>query len=116
MSAILAESLGLSDSDLGATARSPPRLHLQVLVNAVLAEQPVALAGVAGQHLPLGREDARDVDDEIHGYRSPVPVPPLQRVDEIKMRDLPERGCGFPLAGRVIRARRREARVADQEA
>ena len=63
MPEVLAERLGLGHPDLSPPAGAPLRLAFEVLVDPVLPQQPVALAGVAGEHLPLDGEDARDVDD-----------------------------------------------------
>ena len=56
MPPILAEDLRLRDAHFGSASRSPPRLHFQVFVDTVLAEQPVSLTGVTGQHVALHRE------------------------------------------------------------
>src|SRR5262245_11203172 len=50
MAAMLAEGFGVFDVDFPTAPATPAGLHLEVFVDAVLTEQPVALAFVAGEH------------------------------------------------------------------
>ena len=113
---VLAEALRLLDPDLAPAVRPPLGLALQVLVHPVLSEQPLALARVAGKHPALDVEDARHVDVEVDRHRAAFAVAALERIDEVEVRDLRERRGRVPLAGGIVRARRAEAGVADQQA
>ncbi len=113
---VLPERLGVLDADLRAARGGPLGLALKVLVDPVLPEQPVPLAGVAGQHPPLDLEDRRDVHEKPRRLWPPVAVDPLDRVDKIEVGDLRQGGRGVPLSGRVVGDRRGEAGVAHEDA
>ena len=70
----------------------------------MLAQQPVALALVASQHLPLGVEHPRDIDPKVDRHAPAVAVPPLHGMNEIKMGNLREHRRRVPLPGHVVGA------------
>ena len=74
MSAVLPEPLGVGDPDLGPAAGPPFRLDFEIFVDAMLAHEPVALAGVAGEHLALGRKDPRNIDVKFGRHRPALAV------------------------------------------
>ena len=82
----------------------------------MLPQQPVALAGVTGEHLPLDGEDARDIDDETGRDGTAVAVDPLDGVHEVEVGDPVERRGGLPLPRDEVGQGRGEASVADQQA
>src|SRR5262249_17889293 len=65
---VLAEGLGVGDAGLRARVRRPLPHCLDVLVHAVLPTQPLALAGVRCQHLPLRLDHRRDVHMQARRY------------------------------------------------
>ena len=116
MSLVLAKSLRLVDPDLRAPMRAPLGLTFQVLIHSMLSEQPLALAGVTGEHLPLGLEDSRDIHVKVDRDGLSLAVRSFERIHEVKMRNSLERRGGIPLARGVVRARRPETGVAHQQA
>ncbi len=115
MAPILTKGLRLRDGHFGSSSRSPPRLHFEVFVDPVLAEQPVSLTCVTGQHAAFRREYAADADVEIGGNRLAKAVGPFERIDEIEIRNFLEGRGGLPLPGGIVGTRRRETGVADQK-
>ena len=77
--------------------------------------EPVALAGVAGEHLALGRKHPRHIDVKIDRHRPSFAVDTFERIHEIEVRNLCQRGRRLPLPGCVVGAGGREARIAYQE-
>ena len=116
MAEVLPERLGVGDADLGPSVGPPSGLGVEVLVDPVLLQEPVALAGVAGEHPPLEVGDPRDVDEEPGGLGPAVAVEPFDRVDVIEVRDLRQGRGRLPLAGLVVGQGGGEAGVADQPA
>src|SRR3954451_23852180 len=111
MPLVLAEGFGLFYADLRASAGAPLGLAVQVFIDPVLAQQPFTLAGMAGEHLPLGLEHARDFDEKVGRDGLPLAVGTLESINKVKMRDCRERWCRLPLAGRVVRTRGGETGV-----
>ena len=91
---ILAERLGLRHADLTAPMLAPAGLALEVFVDPVVLHQPVTLAAVAGEHLPLELEDPRDIDVKPRRHGQTVAVGPLDRVHEIEVGDPRQGGAG----------------------
>ena len=116
MAQVLTEAFGAGDATASALTGAPIAHGLDVVVHAVVLAQPVALAGMAGEHRPLGREGARDVDVEVRGHRAAVAVDARERVDEVEVRDARNRRGGFVPAGLVVRRRCRKARICYQDA
>ena len=53
MPSVLTEGFAVFDAEFLATMSAPPFAAVEVFVDAVLFEQPVSLASVAGEHLLL---------------------------------------------------------------
>ena len=113
---VLAEPFGGEDSDGLTSLGVPLGEGVEVFVDPVLLEEPVALAGVAGEHPPLEVGEVGHVDPEVWLDRSVVAVDSAHRVDVIQVGDLRLWRGGFPLPGLVIGQGRGEAGVADEEA
>src|SRR4051794_41772516 len=111
MPEVLSEGLGLRHPDLGAPVRAPFLLAVEIFVDAVLPQEPVTLAGMAGEHLSLELEDARHVDMEARGLRTALAVLAFDGVDVIEVGDSLKRGGGVPLPGHVIGQRGGEAGI-----
>ena len=94
MPEVLSEGLGLRHPDLGAPVGAPLLLAVEIFVDAVLPQEPVALAGMAGEHLPLELEDARHVDVEARRLWPAVAVLALDGVDVIEVGDSRQGGAG----------------------
>ena len=69
VAAMLAEGLGKFAAGLSAPQSAVPLHRVQVFIDAVMGQQPVALAGVAGQHPGLEVDDGGDIDHTIGGGR-----------------------------------------------
>ena len=96
---VLPERLGVGDTDLGPAAGSPFCLDVEIFVDAMLSHEPVALAGVTGQHLSLGRKDRRNIDVKIDRHRPSVAVDTFERVDVIEVRNRSRAQARAPIAG-----------------
>lgn len=111
---VLREGFAEGGSDLGAAGGTPAAAAFEVFVDAMLFEEPVSLAGVAGEHLLFEVESRRDIEDELWLDRTTEPIGSLNRIDEIKMRNVLGRGSWLPLACHVIRNTRIETGVSEQ--
>src|SRR4051812_28863470 len=67
MAQVLPKSLGMGDAGFVAALRAPGMHGPGELVDAVVLEQPVALAGMAGEHRGFALQDVRDVDVKAGG-------------------------------------------------
>ena len=99
---VLAKDLSVGHADLGAAVRGPVGLAAEVFVNAVLAQEPVALGGVAGQHRALGVENRRDIDMEPGRHSRTVAISASEGIDKVEVRNLGQGGSGVPLPGGVV--------------
>src|SRR5262249_3762700 len=99
-----------------ASARSAPGLeHLNVFVDAMLAAKPVALAGMATEHLDFAIDDRRDVDEETGRDEPAIVVDRADAIAEIEVRGTSEWRRGIGSAGCVVRHWPDEACVAREE-
>ena len=104
------------DADLRAAFAAPFGLTIEILVDPVMFEQPIALACVTRQHLTFDRKRFGHIDEEIDRVRVAVAVVAFESVDVIEMRNAFERSGGLPKPRLVVRNRSGEAGVADEEA
>src|SRR5262245_49596542 len=65
MALVLTKALGLGHADFGPSTAAPLLLAVEILVDPMLPKQPLALADMAGEHLPLEIKHARDIHVEI---------------------------------------------------
>lgn len=100
--------------DLRAARGAPTAAAFEVLVDAVLFEEPVSLARVAGEHLQFEIERCRDVEDELWLDRATEPVGGFDGIDEVQVWDVIGRGNRLPLASCVVRNARIETGVSKQ--
>src|SRR5438874_12734413 len=90
MAQMLAEALGEGHARGAAAAGGPGAHCLEILVDAVMRAQPVALAGVAGQHVRLEIDDMADVDGKAWRHVAAKNVLALDRIAIVEMRDAVE--------------------------
>ena len=98
MPAVLTKRFCLRNSDRSPGRGTPFFLHRQVFVDPVLAQEPVALAGMTGEHLSLGREYARDIDVKVAWNVFPITVAALDWMHEIQVRNLRQAQAQAPTA------------------
>src|SRR5574340_164732 len=86
MALVLAEPF--AEFQTGArTERTRVALHVEdVVVDAMLPEQPLALAAVLGAHALLGLEKRRDIHVEIRNVRAVLVARSTQRLHETVVR------------------------------
>ena len=79
----------LGENRAGAASRFPrPTLHgQQMIVDAMLCQQPLTLAGVLGEHGSLGLEFGPYIHVKVRYYRSILTVHPADRIHEVEMWD-----------------------------
>lgn len=114
VSLVLPERFPVGDANRLPTSGAPAAAAFQVFVDPVLLEQPVALAGMAREHLQLQVEGRGNVDDEVGSLRRSVPIPPFDRVDKVQVRNVSGRRGRLPLMRPIIRDAGVEERVANK--
>jgi len=96
---------------------SGPALHrVQIIVDAVLLAQPVALAGVFGQHGSLHLKGRADIHKEVRRNRFSAAIDSGHGIHEIKMGDGSQRGSRFRRMRHIVRRRYRETGIPHQNA
>src|SRR5689334_8150143 len=116
MAAILTEALTVGSSgDLAALPR--PALHgLEIIVGAVVAAQPLSLAGMFGKHRALALKCRGNIHYEFRMDDAAFAVSPLERVHVIEVwNGIQDRRRQFA-PRTIVRYRRSEACVPDQRA
>ena len=111
---VLREGFAEGGSDLSTAGGAPAAAAFEILVDAVLLQEPVALAGVTGEHFQLQVERGGDIEDELRLDGAAEPIGRFDGIDEVQMRDVIGRGSGLPLASRIVRDAGVEAGVAEQ--
>lgn len=113
---MLAEAFAVLCSDQLASRGAPAVAAFEIFVHSVLAEEPISLAGVAGEGLAFEVVDGGDIDNELGIERVAVEVDAADGIDIEEVGDF-VRGEGWILLlGLVIGGRGVEAGVADEAA
>ncbi len=112
---MLPKAFGIGNAVRAALLRAPALHGFHVLIHAMMLEQPVALAGVSGQHRRLRVHDAGDVDGKTRWDRPAEQVLAFNRIAVVKVRDMGQRRCLAAVAKEVWN-RRAESGGAGQRA
>ena len=96
MALILAKTFAVFDVDLTASLRGPSTGRDDVLINAVLATQPVALTGMTGQQLQSLLDHATDIDDRVDRVVTTQPKLLLRQLAERAPRHAALRALAIP--------------------
>src|SRR6266404_4118156 len=100
---VLREGLAIGDADFFTAPGAPLPAAFEVFVDAMLFEEPVALAGVTGEHFEFAFKRRRHVDDEFRLNCIAEIVDSLDGVHVIQVRNFRQRRSWLPLARGVIR-------------
>ena len=111
---VLGERFAVGSLNQPAALGTPLATTVEILVDPVLFEQPVALAGVAGQHFQLEVEDRGGLDHKLRRNGPMEVIDSFERIDVIEVRDLRQRWGGVPGSGGVVGDGCAEAGVANQ--
>lgn len=114
MAFVLREGFAVGGSNLRAARGAPAAAAFEVFVDAVLLQQPVPLAGVAGEHLQLEIERARNVENVVGLLRAAEPIGSFDGVHEIQVWDVVDWRGRLPLLSFVVWHAGVEERVADE--
>jgi len=114
VSLVLTEAFSEGDAHFHAPRDAPAAAGFKVFVHPVLATEPFALAGVAGQSIQFGRCVLGNIDDEIHGLPSPEVIGAFHGIHEIEPGNAACRWSRVPLSGAVVGDAGIETGVPDQ--
>ncbi len=110
------EAFGVFDAGTGSAGARPGLHHFQIVVDTVMFEQPLPLAGVLCEHGGFGFHLRGHVYEEIGLDGAPVAIHAADGVHEIQMWNGADRGRGVGGAGCVDGGGGAETGVADKQA
>lgn len=115
MSSVLAEAFAVTDAPFGAALAGPLLHGGHVVVHAVLGAEPIALGGMAGEHVVFEGEDFGDIDDEVGLDGAVFAIEPFDGIHEVEVGDAIGGGRVIESGGTVVGGGGGKAGVADEE-